>query len=77
MNLIRSSIPHDVYRMPLVLTRSCVDYLDDYYDFSNDFCDEIKIILISNLKYITFFHYMEHRSMLCRKLEKILLKKTL
>ena len=70
MNLIRSTTPLNVNR-PIILTRSCVDYLDNYYNFTNDFCDEINIIFISDFKDITLFHYIEQpRSMLCRKLER-------
>ena len=70
MKLIRSKSPHDV-NSPIILTGSCVDYLDNYYNFDIDFCDEINIIIKSDLEDITFFHYMEQpRSMLFRKLEK-------
>ena len=75
MNLIRSTTPHDV-NGPIILTRSCVDYLDNYYNFDNDFCDEINIIFISDLGDITFFLHMEQPiSMLCRKLEKKIIEK--
>ena len=55
---------------------SCVDYLNSYYNFANDFCDEISIIFISNLRDISFFHYMKQpKSVLCRKFVKNFLKK--
>ena len=74
VKLIRSTIPHD-NNGPIIWTGSCVDYLDNYYNFDNDFCDEINIIFISDLKDITFFHYMEQpRSMLFKKLEKNFIK---
>ena len=48
---------------------SCVDYLDTFYNFANDFCDEISIIFISGLRDLSFFHYMKQsKSMLCKKL---------
>ena len=55
---------------PLILIESCVEFLGSLY-FNNDFCDEINIFFISDLKDITLFQYMEQpRSMLCRKLER-------
>ena len=57
--------------MPMISIESCVDYLDSFYNFDNDFCDEINITFISDLKDKTFFLHMEQpRSMLCRKLER-------
>ena len=66
MNLIGSSIPHNVNKVPKFLKRSRVDYLDIFYNFGNDFCDEITIIFISDMEGISY----QPRSMLCRKLEK-------
>ena len=67
MNLIK----YDVGKMSKTLMGSCVDYLDTYYDFANDFCDEISVLFISDLRDISFFHYMKQsKSMLCRKLVK-------
>ena len=58
-----------------MLIGSCLDYLVNFYDLSNDFCDEIKIIFIYYLKDISFFHYMKQpKSMLCRKLVKNFIK---
>ena len=69
-------IQHDVNKMSKMLMGSCVDYLDTYYIFANNFCDEIRIIFISDLRDISFFHYVKQpKSMLCRKLVKKLLKK--
>ena len=59
LNLIRPSTRYEVNRVPKILTGSCVDYLDIFYNFVNDFCDEINVIFISDLKDITLFHYME------------------
>ena len=54
---------------------SCVDYLYSFCNFDNDFCDEINILFISDLKDITFFHYMEQpKSMLCRKPKRIFIE---
>ena len=62
---------HDDIGMPMILIGSCVDYIDTFCKFDNGFFDEIIMLFLSDLKDITFFHYMEHpRSMLCRKLEK-------
>ena len=56
------------YIGPLFRIESCVEYLDSL-DLGQYFCDEINIIFLSNLKDITFFHFMEQpKSMLCRKL---------
>ena len=50
---------------------SCVDFLDTYYNLANEFCDEISIIFISDLRDKSFFLYMKQpKSMLCRKLVK-------
>ena len=55
----------------MILAGSCVDYIDIFYNFGNDFCGEKTIIFISDLEDISYFHYKEQpRSMLCRKLEK-------
>ena len=71
MNLIKSSIQYDVNSVTKIFMGSCVDYLDTYYNSVNDFCDEIKRIFISDLRDISFFHYMKQpKSMLCRKLVK-------
>ena len=64
-------IQHDVNKISKMLMGSCVDYLDTYYIFANDFCDGIRIIFISDLRDISFFHYVKQpKSMLCRKLVK-------
>ena len=64
-------IPCDVDRLSKMLMGSCVDYLDTYYNFANDFCDEISIAFISNLRDKSIFHYMKQpKSMLCRTCEK-------
>ena len=71
MNLIKSSIQCDVRSVLKILIGSCVGYLDTYYNFANDFCDEIGIIFISDLRDISFFHYKKQpESMLYRKLVK-------
>ena len=71
MNLIKSSVHYDVNRVSEILMGSCVDYLDTYYNFANDFSDEIKLLFISDLRDITIFHDMKQpKSMLCRKLVK-------
>ena len=67
----RYKTSYDDSGKPMSLIGSYVDYLDTFYNFENDFCDEITIIFISDLNDVTFFHYLEQpRSMLCRKLEK-------
>ena len=67
MNLIQ----YDVNKISKMMMGTCVDYLDTYYNFDNDFCNEISIIFISDLRDISFFHYMKQpKSMLCRKLVK-------
>ena len=66
----RYKTSHDVVGMPLIFIGPCVDYLDSFY-FDNEFFDERNIIFISDLKDITFFHYMEQpRSVLVRKIIK-------
>ena len=56
------------YVGPLFRIESCGEYLDSL-DLDQNFCDEINIIFISNLKDITFVHFMEQpKSMLCRKI---------
>ena len=71
MNLLKSSIQYDVNRVSKIMMGSCVEFLDTYYNFANDFCDEISILFISDLRDISFFHYMKQpKSMLCRKLVK-------
>ena len=71
MNLIKSSIQYDVNRVNRILMGSCVDFLDTYYKFADDFCDEISIIFISDLRDMSFIHYMKQpKSLLCRKLVK-------
>ena len=53
------------------LLRLCLDYLNNFYNFCNNFGDEITIIFISEFEDISYFHYKgQPRSMLCRKLEK-------
>ena len=37
MNLIGSSIPHNVNKIPKFLKRSCVEYLDIFYNIGNAF----------------------------------------
>ena len=67
MNLIQ----YDLNKISKMMMGSCVDYLDTYYNFDNDFCNEISIIFISDLRDISFFHYTKQpKSMLCRKLVK-------
>ena len=57
------------YVGPLFRIESCDEYLDSLDLDQCNFCDEINIIFISNLKDITFVHFMEQpKSMLCRKL---------
>ena len=68
---INPPIQYNVDRLSKVLMGSCVDYLNTYYSFAKDFCDEISIIFISNFRDISFFHYMKQpKSMLFRKLVK-------
>ena len=56
------------YVGPLFRIESCDGYLDSL-DLDQYFCDEKNIIFISNLKDMTFFHFMKQpKSMLCRKL---------
>ena len=55
MNLLKSSTPLDVNRIPVIWRGSCVEFLDNYYNFRNDFCDEINILFISDLEDLTFF----------------------
>ena len=67
MNLIQ----YDVNKISKMMMGSCVDYLDTYCSFDNDFCSEISIIFISDLRDISFFHYLKQpKSMLCRELVK-------
>ena len=67
MNLIQ----YDVNKISKMLMGSCVDYLDFYYNFDNDFCNDISIKFISDLRDISFFHNMKQpESMLCRKFMK-------
>ena len=67
MKLIR----YDVNKISKILMGLCVHYLDTCYNFANDFCDEKSIIFISDLRDISFFHFMKQpKSMLCRKLAK-------
>ena len=48
---------------------SCDDYLSDFYDMMTEKSDKIHILFTSDLKDITFFHYMQQpKSMPCRKL---------
>ena len=68
MNLIQYDVKKKISK---IMMESCVDSLDTYYNFDNDFCNEISIIFISDLKAISFFHYMKQpKSMICRKLVK-------
>ena len=65
MNLIKPTMPRNNNKTSKFLLRSCVDYLDSFHIFSNDFCDEITIIFISDLEDISYFPYKEQpRSML-------------
>ena len=57
MNLIGSSVPHNVSKIPKFLKRSRVDYFDIFHNFGNDFCDEITIVFISDIKEILYLHY--------------------
>ena len=55
--------------MPIVVKVSPLDFLDTFDRNINNEVDEIIIIIISDLKDITFSHYMaQPKSMLCRKL---------
>ena len=57
--------------IPLVVRVSPVDFLDTFGRNINNEVDEIDIIFLSNLKDMTFSHYMaQPKSMLCRKLER-------
>ena len=49
MNLIQ----YDVIKVSKMMMGSCVDYLNTYYNFDNDFCNEKCIIFISDLFFIT------------------------
>ena len=69
MNLIKSSIQYVVNRVSKIMMGSCVDYLDTYHYFVNNFCDEISRIFVTDFTDISFFHFMKQpKSMLCRKL---------
>ena len=62
---------------PLFRIESCVEFLDSLKVEEYD-CDEINKIFIPELKYITFIHFMEQpKSMLCRKLVKLLSMETM
>ena len=75
MNLIAPTKPHNVNKIPKILKRSCVDYLDIFCNFGNDFCDEKTIIFISDIEDISYLLYKEQpRSLLCRKIEKNLIE---
>ena len=64
-------IQNDVNKKSKMLMGLRVDYLDTYYNFAKDFCDETSRIFISDLRDISFYHYMKQpKSMLCRKLVK-------
>ena len=57
--------------LPIVIGVARLDFLDTLDKNINDEVDEIHIIFISNLKYITFFHYMDRpKSMIQRKIER-------
>ena len=57
--------------LPIVIRVSPLDFLDTFDRNINNEVDEIDIIIISDLKDFTFFHYMDQpKSMLCRKLER-------
>ena len=75
MKLKGSSIPHNVDKIPKFLKRSCVDYLDIFYNFGIDFCDQITIIFISDIGDNSYLHYKEQpRATLCRNLEKFFIE---
>ena len=55
--------------LPIVVKVSPLDFLDTFDKNINNEVDEMNIFFISNLKDITFFHYMDQqKSILCRKL---------
>ena len=57
--------------LPVVVRVSTPDFLDTFDRIIINEVDEIKILFISDLKDITFFHYMDQpNSRLCRKLIK-------
>ena len=57
--------------LPIVVRVSTLVFLDTFDRNINNEVDEINIILISDLKDITFFHYMDQlKSMIQRKLER-------
>ena len=56
--------------LPIVLRVSPLDFLDTFDKNKNNEVDGINIILISDLKNITFFHHMDQpKSMIQKKLE--------
>ena len=64
--------------LPKVMRVSPLDFLDTVDENKTEVFDGIDIKFTSDLKDMTFAHYItQPRSMLCRKLEKNLLKKTL
>ena len=63
------SLKSSMIELPIVVTVSPLDFLDTLDRNLNNEVDKIKILFISDLKDITFFHYMNQpKSMLCRKL---------
>ena len=57
--------------LPAVIRMSPLDFLDTFDMNINNEVDEIKKIIISDLKDIKFSHYMaQPKSMLCRKLTR-------
>ena len=72
INLIEMNlIQYDVDKISKIMMGSCVEFLDTYYNFDNDFCNELSIKIISGLRDISFFLFMKQpKSMLCRKLVK-------
>ena len=62
-------------QLPIVIRVSSLDFLDIFDRNINNGVDEINKIFISDLKDITFFHYMDQpKSMLCRRLVRNIFK---
>ena len=58
MNLINPPMPRGINKKTSkYLLRLCVDYLDFFYNFSNNFCDEITITFVSDIEDISYLHY--------------------
>ena len=64
--------------LPIAVRVTPLDFVDKFDRNMNYEVYEIDIFFISDLEDMTFSHYMvQPKSMLCRKLVEILLKKTL